>query len=130
MDVLHLADTQTDANWDAVWEVATSVDEEGWTAEFRIPLSQLRFSGGAGSWGINFSREIARRSEVSYWAPIPPNAGRMVSLFGRLEGMEEVRSPRRLEVLPYVVGRLEREPGDPSNPFWQKNSPGGAWEPT
>jgi hypothetical protein len=125
MDVLHLADTQTDANWDAVWEVATSVDNEGWTAEFRIPLSQLRFSGGAGSWGINFGREIARRSEVSYWAPIPPNAGRMVSLFGRLEGMEEVRSPRRLEVLPYVVGRLEREPGDPSNSLWQKNSPGG-----
>ncbi len=124
-DVLHLADTQTDANWDAVWEVATSVDDEGWTAEFRIPLSQLRFSGGAGNWGINFSREIARLSEVSYWAPIPPNAGGLVSLFGWLEGMETVRSPRRLEVLPYVVGRLEREPGDPSNPFWQENNLGG-----
>ena len=126
VDILHLADTQIDTNWDAVWEVATSVDDEGWTAEFRIPLSQLRFSGGAGSWGINFNREIARRSEVSYWAPIPPNAGRLVSLFGRLEGMEAVRSPRRLEVLPYAVGRLEREPGLPSNPFWQANSPEGA----
>jgi hypothetical protein len=32
-----------DASYDPVWEGATRIDSLGWTAEFRIPYSQLRF---------------------------------------------------------------------------------------
>jgi hypothetical protein len=122
VDQLHLDDTDIDVNWDAVWDVATAVDAEGWTAEFRIPLSQLRFSGGEGTWGINFMREVSRRSERSYWAPIPPEAGRLVSMFGRLEGVEGLDPPRRLEVMPYTVARLAREPGEAGDPFYESNA--------
>jgi len=88
VDVLHLEDTVEDTAWNAVWDVATSIDEQGWTAEFRIPLSQLRFGGGSGMvWGVNFQRQIARRSEISYWAEVPPESGRLVSLFGDLAGL-------------------------------------------
>ncbi|MBA3657635.1 MAG: carbohydrate binding family 9 domain-containing protein, partial [Gemmatimonadaceae bacterium] len=75
-DVLHSDDRSEDLNWDAVWEVATSVDKEGWTAEYRIPFSQLRF-GGAGKgqervWGIQVQRDIARHGERVSWNPWKP----------------------------------------------------------
>ncbi len=123
-DVLHYDDTREDVGWDAVWEVATHTDSLGWTAEFRIPFSQLRFSTGDAAeglaWGVNFWREIARRSEHSYWAPVPPNLQRFVSVFGELRGLEGLSSPRRIEILPYSVGRMRRAPGDPSNPFYSE----------
>ena len=57
VDIMHLEDTEVDPAWDAVWEVATFIDAEGWTAEFKIPLSQLRFGSGADmTWGVNFLR--------------------------------------------------------------------------
>src|SRR5688572_19490251 len=59
-------------NWDAAWEVRTRTDERGWSAEFAIPFRTLRFPSGADqTWGMNFQRNIRRRNERSYWAPIP-----------------------------------------------------------
>jgi hypothetical protein len=73
-DVFHSEDFNEDIGWDAVWEARAAVDSAGWTAEFRIPLSQLRYAGHAGeqSWGINFQRDVARRNERTWWQPILP----------------------------------------------------------
>lgn len=120
-DYLIYNDAQEDFSWDAVWEVATRVDSLGWTAEFRIPLSQLRFSPQRTTWGLNLERQIARRDEVSYWAAVPPNAPRLVSSFGDLAGLTGLRSPGRLEVQPYAVARLTRAPGNPKDPFHEAN---------
>jgi hypothetical protein len=121
-DILHLEDIEEDVTWSAVWEVATGMDSEGWVAEFRIPLSQLRFSGGEDAvWGINFKRRLARRSETAFWAPVPPNAGRLVSLFGDLAGLQGLQSPGRLEVRPYSAARVTRAPGEAENPFYEEN---------
>jgi hypothetical protein len=129
-DAFHREDTQQDGSWEAVWEVATSVDSLGWTAEFRIPLSQLRFKStdhaADMAWGINFRRDIARKNEVSYWAPIPPDAGRFVSLFGTLSNLRDLQSPRRLELRPYTSVRADWAPSDPENPFGMRGSPGAA----
>ncbi|HEU0053580.1 MAG TPA: DUF5916 domain-containing protein [Longimicrobium sp.] len=133
-DAFHSNDTNEDLGWDAVWESAARVDGEGWVAEYRIPLSQLRFSasstdgGGAGQvWGLNVSREIARKSEVSDWAAIRPDRPGFVSQFGELQGMAGLRSVRRLEVLPYTVARVTRAP-EPGNddPFYHRNDPFGS----
>ena len=127
VDILHLDENAQDVAWDAVWDVATSRDAEGWTAEFRIPLSQLRFSGGDQlTWGINFTRKIARSSEVAYWAPIPPTSGKHVSLYGDLVGLERLSPPGGLEALPYTVGRLGRAPGSEANPFYKRNDMWGS----
>ncbi|HEX6749155.1 MAG TPA: DUF5916 domain-containing protein [Longimicrobium sp.] len=103
-----------DFDWDAVWDGAAHVDSAGWTAEFRIPLSQLRFNAATvnagGRWGLNFRRYLARHGEVDFWAPIPPNSNAFVSLFGELEGLQGMRQAHRLEVLPYVSSRLDRVP--------------------
>lgn len=123
-DVLHFNDFEEDLNWDAVWSAATTVDSLGWTAEFRIPLSQLRFSPAAEGervWGVNFGREIARRGEWAWWSPVLPGVGGTVSQAGELRGIEGIRAPRRLEILPYSVGRVTRAPLEAGNPFHGAN---------
>lgn len=122
VDILRLEDTEQDVSWNAVWDVATRVEDWGWSAEFRIPLSQLRFGGGPDMvWGINFMRDIARRSEQSWWVEIPPESGRLVSLFGDLAGLEDLDPPGRLELLPYSLGQVRREDVDPADPFREKS---------
>lgn len=118
-DIYMYDDVREDVSWDAVWDVATAVDAQGWTAEFRIPYSQLRFDGaGRQTWGINFVRTIARHLEVSLWAPISRGDGALVSRFGDLEGLRDLSPPRRLEALPYSLLRLESAPGEAANPFY------------
>jgi hypothetical protein len=126
MDLYRYDDTGEDLSWNAVWDVATRIDEEGWTAEFRIPLSQLRYSGSEEqTWGINFARDIARLNETSVWAPLSRDEQAVVSRSGELRGLSGLGANRRLEVLPYTVARATRAPGDPENPFHESTALGG-----
>ncbi len=118
-------DVNEDRSWDAVWDVAVSRDSLGWVAEFCIPFSQLRFPQGHHRWGLEVGRVISRKNETDLWAPIPRNANSVVALFGELQGIEDVPPPRRLQLLPYTVGRLERFLPDQKNPFFVPNRWGG-----
>ena len=95
-------------SWDGSWEVRTRLDEDGWTAEFRIPLRTLRYGPPPQVWGVNFMRNIQRRRERSYWAPMPRqfNLGRLTSA-GDLTDLD-LQAPRNLKVLPYVVSSANR----------------------
>ena len=108
-----------DIGWDAVWASATRRDSAGWTAELRIPLSQLRFGVGAGAsrWGLQAGRFLARRNERSYWSPIVPTVPGYVSQFGTLDEVAIARPVRRAELLPYVSTRMTRAPMEAGNPF-------------
>lgn len=117
-DELFFNDTNQSRSWDAVWDVAVSRDEDGWTAEFRIPLSQLRFAAGTDTWGLQFVRTIARTGEELFWSPTLPEHAGFVSRFGTISGMGALRPGRRLEAVPYVAGRLARLPGDAADPFY------------
>ncbi|MEX1050106.1 MAG: DUF5916 domain-containing protein, partial [Gemmatimonadales bacterium] len=118
-------DLNEDRGWDAVWDVATAVDAEGWTAEMRIPLSQLRFAAGEDeqTWGLNFSRYIARLGETSYWSPLQSGGAAQISQAGDLVGLEGLQPRRRVELIPYAVGGITRAPGDAADPFYQANAP-------
>src|SRR6267143_2881068 len=125
-DVLEFDDNRgEDLNWDAVWQVATLVDSAGWTAEYRIPFSQLRFGsvppGTERLWGIQIMRDVARRNERDSWSPWKTTDPGFVSLEGDLAGIVDIPTPRRLEVMPYVSAKLTRVPGDPANPFYHAN---------
>jgi len=106
-----------DASWDPVWDVATSIDEQGWTAEFRIPFSQLRFGGQDEQlWGLQLERVISRNEELAVWSFTPKREPAGIARFGHLEGLRSLATGRRLEVLPYTVTRAEYvDPGE--NPF-------------
>ncbi len=124
-DVYTFNDGNEDTNWDAVWQVGTRVDSAGWVAEYKIPLSQLRFGGdsatGAGRvWGFQVQREIARRNERDTWTKWSPQDGAFVSRFGDLVGLQGIRVPARLEVTPYVSSTLTRAPGSDANPFYER----------
>jgi hypothetical protein len=108
-------------NWDGSWDVATSRDAEGWTAEFRIPFSTLRYErGGEQFWGLNFSRKIRRRNEESFWSPIPLQYDLYrVSMAGRLEGLE-APARRTVTLIPYALTSARREyvPGISTETAW------------
>lgn len=107
-----------DLSWDPIWEVKTAVDSQGWTAEMKIPFSQLRFSTtGEQVWGLEVWRELFRNGEISLWQPIPKNAPGWTSQFGELRGMTGLKPPRQVEIMPYTVGRLRSYPAEPGNPF-------------
>jgi len=97
-------DSREDATWDAVWDVATRIDSLGWTAEFRIPLSQIRYPKAAEqTFGLMIMRDIVRTSERDSWPVYRRSKRGIASQFGDLGGLTGLGSPHRLEVAPYVV---------------------------
>jgi len=111
---------QQDFGWNAVWQSETTRDSLGWTAELRIPLSQLRFAtskGEASEWGIEFGRHIARHNERSYWSPILPDRSGFVSQFGRVTDVRVDGAPRRFEFIPYTLAQMTSREVEAANPF-------------
>ena len=97
-------DGNEDFAWDGVWDVATRIDSLGWTAEFRIPLSQMRYSSEREhTFGIMIDRDIYRYSERESWPLLSQSKPGFVSQFGALDGLDDLEAPRRLEAMPYVV---------------------------
>jgi hypothetical protein len=107
-----------DEGWDPIWYLKTSIDQEGWVAEFRIPLSQLRFADMEElTWGIQLMRIFFRKQERSIWQYIPPDAGGWVHLFGGLKGIQGVKPQKQLEIQPYMVAQTERFEKEEGNPY-------------
>ncbi len=107
-----------DANWNPIWFCDVAHDSEGWTAEFRIPFSQLRFANkDEHVWGIQMQRKIYRFEERSVWQYIPKNTGGWVSYFGELHGLKGIKSSGRFELMPYGVSDLRTSPKEAGNPF-------------
>jgi hypothetical protein len=121
-DFYHSQDSEDsgrEAQFDPVWSGSARVDAEGWTAELRIPFSQLRFNAAdTHSWGLQLTRNVADKSERVQWVLIPISASGYSSYFGRLEGIAGIPPARRLELLPYIATDLTfRANVDPANPF-------------
>jgi len=99
-------DNTEDVSWDAVWDVATRIDSVGWTAEFRIPLSQLRYAPSPShTFGVMIMRDIARSNERDSWPVYRRSRPGIASQFGEVSGLAGLGSPRRLELSPYVLAR-------------------------
>ena len=96
-------DGNEDDSWNGIWDVATTVDAEGWTAEFRIPLSQLRYASGATTFGFGIWRDVERFAERDSWPLWSPNKPGLVSQLGELTGFVGLTTERRMEVTPYTV---------------------------
>ncbi|MEM1320744.1 MAG: DUF5916 domain-containing protein [Bacteroidota bacterium] len=107
-----------DSNWNPIWYVKTAVDEEGWTAEVRIPFSQLRFGDKEEHvWGLQFTRRDFRKDERSIWQHIPRTAGVWVSQFGELHGLIGIKPQKQIEIQPYLLAQAETFEKEENNPF-------------
>jgi hypothetical protein len=100
----------TNINWDASWEVKTESGDYGWSAEFSIPLKSIRFNSGNDKiWGINFQRNISKRSETAYWANLPLGFDiKRLSLAGKMTGIN-LKSPKNLKVIPYALTQVAQD---------------------
>ena len=128
IDYYHSSDSENSRSYsfDPVWQAETRVDSAGWTAEMRIPLSQLRFTASADPvWGVNVVRRVPARNEIAYWVLVGRDEPGWSSRMGELGGLGRLRPSRRLEVLPYVAakGRVA-QPDDPRDPFVQEREGG------
>ncbi|MBK7309193.1 MAG: carbohydrate binding family 9 domain-containing protein [Chitinophagaceae bacterium] len=100
-----------DNSWDAVWESKTSIQEDGWVAEIKIPLSAIRFSKkDLQDWGINFARFTRKENENSVWNAINPNVSGELNQWGVWTGLNNISPPTRLSFLPYLSGGFRTSP--------------------
>jgi hypothetical protein len=115
---LVLTNLNWDVNWNAVWSGKTAFEDSAWTAEYRIPLSQLRYSSDSVQvWGMHAWRWIERFQEESDWEPQSSTGPGALYLFGELQGLAGLPASRRIEIMPYAVTRLKTFPRDARNPF-------------
>jgi len=127
-DRYYFNDGQNDDSWDAVWDVAVTRDAGGWSAEFRIPFSQLRFNTlSGGPVGFAVMREVGRLAETSSWPLLSRNANGFVSQFGEMRGLQMAGTPRKFELLPYTVGKLNTQPVDAGDPLNPATDPGATF---
>ncbi|MEQ8925611.1 MAG: DUF5916 domain-containing protein [Fulvivirga sp.] len=107
-----------DEKWDPIWYLETSIDDLGWVAEMKIPLSQLRFANKPEHvWGMQLSRYFFRKDEWSLWEPVAIDAVGWVHHFGELRNIKGVKPQKQLEIQPYVVAKTERHLKEDGNPY-------------
>lgn len=111
-------DSWDDNSWDGVWQGKAKRDPQGWTVEMRVPFSQMRFRReGALVWGINFRRDIARRTERDWITFLHKSEAGFVSRFEELHGLGQLPSRAAVELMPYVTGKAEYLRWNADNPF-------------
>jgi hypothetical protein len=122
VDYYHSTDDEynRDNSYNPVWDAAAHINPDGWTAEMRIPFSQLRFANSDEQiWGINVNRFIPSTNEDLYWVMIPKNETGWASKFGNLVGIKNIPATRRIELLPYETSSAtftsDTHPNDPFN---------------
>jgi hypothetical protein len=102
-------DVEENDSWNGVWDVATNVNADGWSAEFRIPFSQLRYAGAAQhTFGLGVSRDIERLNEREAWPQYSPTRSGLASQLGQLVGLENITSARKVEAIPYIVTKNDQ----------------------
>ncbi len=107
-----------DPNWNPVWYAKTHIHKGGWTAEVKIPLSQLRYGNEKEKvWGIQVMRRLFRKEERSTWQLIPQTSGVWVSRFGELHGLNNIPFHRQVEIAPYVTIQADKYKKQAGNPF-------------
>ncbi len=120
-DVYIFNDEREDDAWDAVWDSEIAFDDQGWTAEFRIPLSQIRYEGGgvaSSTWGLNLVRRREAGAETSYFSLKSDRVRGRISQYGQIQGVQVPSSVRRMEARPYMLSSFESSPAEAGDPFF------------
>lgn len=118
VDLILFNPANWDFNWNPVWKVKTGIEDSAWVAEMEIPLSQLRYSKQDEQvWGMHTWRYIARLQEESNWEKQSKTGPGMIYNFGEFRGIKGLKTSRRLELLPFVLGNLKSSKAESASPF-------------
>ncbi|MCJ7802842.1 MAG: carbohydrate binding family 9 domain-containing protein, partial [Candidatus Marinimicrobia bacterium] len=119
-DETYYNDGFTERSWDGIWEGKTNIDEKGWTAELRIPYSQLRFNEkDEYIWGFQSARYIQRKDEWNYFAYQTLEESGLIRHAADLTGLHDISPPNRTEIRPYITAGASILPGKKDNPFYE-----------
>ena len=111
-----------DTSWNPIWYTKANIDDKGWTAELKIPLSQLKFGNEENQiWGLQSTRRFFREEERSLWQRKPVDQPGWVSEFGELHGLKNIEPQKQLEIQPYTVAKGETYEAEEGNPFRDGN---------
>jgi len=96
-----------DSTWDGIWKSAAQRTDFGWTAEFAIELSSIKYEPGENkTWGLSLGRGIPRKLEFSFWTG-PLESAYKVSLFGELKGLDLKKAKKKIQIIPHVIGKAQ-----------------------
>ena len=116
--VVSLNGANEDTFWNPIWYAKSNINEQGWTAEMKIPFSQLRFGNSENkTWGLQVRRKYFKNEETSVWQRVPLDASGWVSEFGELEGFQNIGAQKLLEIQPYVTSSIKTFKREPQNPY-------------
>jgi hypothetical protein len=111
-----------DDSWNPIWTTEAVIDDEGWSAEMKIPLSQLRFnSDSVQVWGLNVARNYFKKNELSAWDRIPVGSAGWVSEAGELHGLKNIDPQKQIEIQPFTVTKLDYYEAEIDNPYLDGN---------
>lgn len=97
--------------WNGIWNIRTAIQDDGWSAEIRIPFSTLNFDPALGAWGINFQRTIRRHNEEILWNGWRRNEGLFRPIHtGQLNGLNDLSQGMGIELKPFVNVSTNRGP--------------------
>jgi Domain of unknown function (DUF5916)/Carbohydrate family 9 binding domain-like len=117
-EFISLNGNNWDGSWNPIWYLKTSIDEEGWIAEVKIPFSQLKFGNLENQiWGIQVQRRFFRAEERSVWQRIPQDAPGWVSEFGELHGLSGIEPQKQLEIQPFITAQAQTYEKEEENPY-------------
>ena len=109
----------TERSWDGIWDGKTKIDENGWTAELRIPFSQLRFDEkDEYTWGVIPVRYIQRKDEWNYFMYFSLEENGVIRHAAELKGLYDISPPSRTEIRQYISSGVSILPGKNDNPFY------------
>ena len=119
MDLIFSNNGQNeDESWDPIWQARVSMQDWGWIAEMKIPLTQLRFKKNSDEvWGFQVGRIIYRHGEMDFWQHIPRNSPGLIHAFGEMDGMQEVMPKKQFDITPYTVASASNYEAEEGNPF-------------
>ena len=101
-----------DFSWNAVWYSAVKIHDKGWTAEIKIPYSELRFpQQKEQKWGLNFMRIIQKTNQNVTWNFVDSKKANYMYYDGILNGISDIKTPTRLSFLPYFSTYLNNYDG-------------------
>ncbi|MBK7628958.1 MAG: carbohydrate binding family 9 domain-containing protein [Bacteroidales bacterium] len=101
-------------SWNTFWDVKTTMDENGWYLEMRIPFSSMRFKENNGKvvMGLICFRRIAHKNEIDIYPAIPPDWGvystYRPSMAKEIE-FEGIKSKKPFYLAPYAITGFQQD---------------------
>ena len=120
----RIDNTGDDPSWNAVWYSKARIVENGWSLELKIPYAAIRFPDAEHQvWNVNFERDIRRSRHHGYWNGVNPAIAGTLTQMGMLEGIRNIKPPRRIFLFPYTSAyyNTEGQPDGSNNASWSYN---------